>query len=308
LAKKTKAAEAELSDKIINYSLLIIWGLLLLFGLFTIIQPKWLRDLSKPGRKEEAQTYIDYANMYLYQANQKDAKTNFENAILNYKKALSIDSLNSVAIVNMGVAYLFLNELEEARKQFERCIAVDSLSAFFVHSYIGDYYERKGDYYKALEYYLMSAQAHPSPAYAYRKAGLSAINIQKYNDAIVYLLKAIEMEKSFEFYYKFALVNALNTAKSDKDTIEENIIKQMLNVEDFNMVFKKYDMLTFELSYRISKNLGYAHWYLGDAYYYTGDFMNAVINYETAAKYYPDFKSLMDDKMNNALINIKDTN
>ncbi len=297
MVKKNKQSKTHFSDKVVNYFLLTIWCILLIFGLLTMIQPAWLKELSNPGRKEDAQTFIDFGNMYLFQAGQSDAKQNYENAISNYKEALKIDSLNTVAIANMGVAYMFLNKLEEARDLFEKCIAIDSLTAYFAHAYLGDYYERKGDNTKALEYYLKSAQQHPSPAYSYRKAGLFCIKLQNYDEAIIYLQKSIEIEKSFEYYYKSALINALNTALSVNDTVERNKIKKELSSDDLYPILKKYDQQTFEYSYRMSKNLGYAYMYLGDAYNSKSDFLNAFESYQLSLKYYPDFGKELKDKL-----------
>jgi len=297
MAKKIIKDKYLLADKIIRYFLLGIWSLLLIFGLLTLIQPQWLVDLSKPGRKEEAQGFIEQGNVFLYQSDQNRTKANLENAISNYQKALSIDSLNITAIANMGVVYLYLDELEEAKLKFEQCLSIDSLSDYFIYAYLGDYYERIGDIEKALEYYLQSAKTHPNPAYPLRKAGLYSAQLHRYDEAISLLNQSIDLEKSFEHFYRTELNYAKLRAIPVSDTININIINEILKKEDLSSYLTHYDAYIFDQTHKISKDIGHAYMYMGDVYAYKNDYKAAVENYQLCLKYFPGLTSKVKDKL-----------
>ncbi|OPZ96431.1 MAG: Tetratricopeptide repeat protein [Bacteroidetes bacterium ADurb.Bin408] len=296
MAKKQTTDLYKPADAIIRAILLSIWGGLLIFGLFTLIQPAWLQNLSKPGRAEEARSYIEKGNQYLYATSNDPKNNNMKNAVQNYTSALEIDPQNIDALANLGVAYFYMNNLEEARKTFEKCMQTDSLSNFFTYSYMGDYYERINAPENALAYYLKSAERHPYPAYPLRKAGLFSIKLGLYNNAVEHLTKAIEIEKSFYYFYKAELVKAQNKARLDNDSLNLAAIEKLLQAPTPELY--KYDTLQYSLTKKISKDLGYAYMYLGDAYNGLLAFDKAKESYQLSINFYPDFRDMIAQKMN----------
>lgn len=296
MAKKQIIDLYKPADSVIRAILLSIWGCLLLFGLFTLIQPEWLKNLSEPGRAEEARAFIEKGNQFLYASSNASQKNNLESAIQNYTNALKIDSDNIDAMANLGVAYFYMNNLEEARNTFEKCMKIDTLSNYFTYSYMGDYYERIDEPEKALAYYLKSAGIHPYPAYPLRKAGLFSIRLGLFDKAVEQITKAIEIEKSFYYFYKAELVKAQNKARIEGDSSNLSAIENLLHAPEPEL--DKYDTLQYSLTKKISKDLGYAYMYLGDAYNGLLSFDKAKESYQQCINYYPDFRDMIAQKMN----------
>lgn len=295
--KKEKTTRYQTTDRIIRLFLLMIWIILLIFGMVTLIQPKWLKELSKPGRKEEAESYINKGNRILYSANNNNSKESYHEAIICYREALKIDSLSIEAKANLGVTYLYLNELEDAKAIFEECIKKDTSNCYHYNAYLGDYYERKGNKEKAISYYLLSAIANPDPSYPLRKAGLFSIQLNKFEDAIKLINQSISVEKSFEFFYLAPIKAARHDAIANNDTINLKIVSEELKKSDYSSDLNRYDMLSFDESYKTSKSLGYAYMYLGDAYSGLQDYKAASESYLLSLQYYPSFNKMIKEKL-----------
>jgi len=297
MAKKIANDPYRFSDKIFLGSLVAIWGILCIFGILTLIQPKWLVNLSKPGRTEEAMTNINAGNSYLYNARQNNSTKNFQLALTNYQKALEIDPSNYEAMANLGITYLYLNMVDEAQATFEKCLKTDTNSDYHSYAYLGDLYERKGNIEKALECYLLSAKKHPDPSYPLRKAGLFSMRLEKNDDAINYLKKSIGLTKSFENVYKATLKEARYRLTKDQDTFNLKIIDKELQKTDFTKDLQRYDKNIFKQTQQASKDLGYAHMYLADAYFFKKLFKEAADNYELSMHYFPTLGEKFNDKL-----------
>lgn len=304
--KKPKPSDPyRLSDKVLAGFFTSVWGILLIFGILTLFPPQWLIDISKPGRAEESQAYIIEANRLMYSANSNNVNAQYEQAIANYKAALKIDSTNAQVMANIGVAYIFLNQLEDAKAAFDKSYRMDTVNKYLVYSYYGDYYERKGDFEKALEVSLISSETHTNPAYPLRKAGSFCIKLQRYPEAIKYLQQAIEHEHSFADFYRAALLKAKYQSMTANDLSMVALLNTKLEQKDLTSELIRYDQLMFDQGHEISKDLGYAYMYLGDACMAISDFSTAANSYQNSGKYWPQFVGVVKDKLALALAQVK---
>lgn len=302
--KMDNTAQSEkylLADKIFRVLLLTVWGILFFFGICTLLQPKWLTDLSKPGRKEEAQSYIEVGNSLLYHANQNNSMEQYREALSNYRQAIRIDSTNIEAMENSGIACLYLNMLDEARNIFYECLMIDTITDYHTYTYLGDLFERRGDVEKAMEFYLISVKNHPNPSYQYRKAGLFCLQLERFDDAQEYLKHSIELETSFENFYKAQLIEAKDKAMKSNDLLNLRMINFKLQKTDFSADLKRYDRLIFKQAHKRSKDLGFAYMYLGTACYCKSEFAEAVSNYRICLRYYPELYSKVSSNLDLAL-------
>ena len=286
-------------DKVVAIIVGSYWGLLLLFGVFTLIQPTWLKDTSGKGRREEAQIIIDNANNMLYKAHETNSKELFSQASSQYLLALSIDSLNADALGNLAVSYIYLNRLAEATELFDKLVKRDTACRYFAYVNLGDLYERSGDKQKALEYYLMAAQGYEDPAYLFRKAGLYFSMFEKYPEAISYLEKSIEMEESFEYLYLKTLKAAYTNALFANDTVNYDFLLKKILEKDFKKDITVFDQKIFFETHKTNKGLGFAYMYLGDVYDKLSDREKALQCYKTAADYYPPINQILAEREKN---------
>ncbi len=292
-----------IGDKGVFIGLIAIWGILGIFGFFTLMQPQWLVKLSAPGRTEEALTNITAGNSFLYQGKAENSELKFKKALANYQKALEIDPENYEATANMGITYLYLNQLEDAKKTFEHCLKEDTIHDYHTYAYLADIYERQGNITKALEFYMKSIVKHPNPSYPLRKAGLLSLRLLNPEDAIKYLKRSIEATNSFENEYRATLLDASNRLLKDNDTLNLAIIEEELQKTNFTDELNRYDTTIFKQVLKSSKDLGYAYMYLADAYFSKTQFDSAYACYQKSCQYHPPliekFKNKQDFAFNN---------
>ncbi|HNW90870.1 MAG TPA: hypothetical protein PKN48_14520 [Bacteroidales bacterium] len=284
------------SNKIIFVCLLAIWCFILIFGAFTLIQPKWLVNLSDPGRTEEASVYIKEGNKLMYE-NGQNSPEKCEKALYYYQKSLEIDSSIMDTWANIGVVYMILNRLDEAKLIFEKCLKMDTGYQQRTYIQLADVYERKGQMEKALEYYLASAGKDPYNPYTWRKAGLLSMQLANFDTAVTYLERSAEMEKSFENFYKARLLEAKFFALARNDMDDFNIIIKELQKTDFTADLRRYDKNIFEQTRQKSKDLGFVYMYLGDAWFNKSAYTKAIENYRLSMQYYPAFTDQINYKL-----------
>lgn len=113
-------------------------------------------------REQEGYAYINIANLHIYQEY-------YNNAIENLSKALVIadeignKSMLSYVYLNLGRAKLLLKQADSALVDFSKALRIrkqiNQVPGLAVcYKYIGDVYNEKGDFYRAIENYNTSQQ------------------------------------------------------------------------------------------------------------------------------------------------------
>jgi tetratricopeptide (TPR) repeat protein len=140
---------------------------------------------------------------------------NFQAEIDYAKKALELDPNNFVALSNLGVGLMGIQDIEESEKTFKRLSELDPTSPVAFYQ-LGVLYEQKKDDDKALNHYLQAVKYNPSFVDAH------------FNLSMIYARKK-EFSKAIE-----SMKSAKKHAPKDKD------ISQMLkNLErDFKSTQK----------------------------------------------------------------------
>jgi tetratricopeptide (TPR) repeat protein len=113
---------------------------------------------------------------------------NFQAEIDFAKKALELDPNNFVALSNLGVGLMGIQDIDESEKTFKKLLEVDSTSPVAFYQ-LGVLYEQKRDDDKALNHYLQAVKYNPSFVDAH--FNLSMIYARKKD-----FTKAIESMKS----------------------------------------------------------------------------------------------------------------
>jgi tetratricopeptide (TPR) repeat protein len=113
-------------------------------------------------REQEGYAYINIANLHIYQEY-------YNNALENLSKALVIAneignrSMLSYVYLNLGRAKLLLKQADSALVDFNKALRIrkqiNQIPGLAVcYKYIGDVYNEKGDFYRAIENYNASQQ------------------------------------------------------------------------------------------------------------------------------------------------------
>ncbi len=223
----------------ITYSILSIWGLLFVFGIITLIGPKWLSDLSDPGKNIEAISLKNHGDNFL-----KLKKYNL--AIAQYAAALNIVPDLKSAIANLGIAYQKTGNLNKAVNTFNKLLTLNPEYPGIIYYNLGEIYEKAGKPKKSLAYFLKAASNSVSPERSYQKAGQIYMEQKDWENAIINFKLSIANKKDMKNAYLIMLLvnqeSYTDTSRNYKeiaDIIETKSYLQDLSKFDNNIFIKQ---------------------------------------------------------------------
>lgn len=246
-------------DRYVFYVVAFIWIIIILFAITTLIQPVWLVEISKPGRRVESNASLEEGNKLMYAGKYKDA-------VVNYQFAFSVDSTNYDALGNMGIAFLYMGDYKNAEKTFLQLgdIFKNDYRIEIFYMNMGELYERKKQPEKAFEFYIKAIETGNGGSYIHRKAGYMAFLMGNDSLAIGLIQESVELTKSLEHYYDEAVFNAFQVANNDNDTANIRIFEAMLRNSSKTESMIRFDEHILDLWLQNSKDLGYAYLYLAE--------------------------------------------
>ena len=122
------------TNGIITYSILSVWGLLIILGILTLLNPDWLSELSNPGKNIEAISIKNAGDNYL-------KSNNYPQAIAQYTAALKIVPDLKSAIANLAVAYQKTGNYNKAIISFNHLLTLSPEYPGVVYYNLGEIYE-----------------------------------------------------------------------------------------------------------------------------------------------------------------------
>lgn len=260
-------------DKKISYTILSFYVLLLVFVVISLENPKWLQELSEPGRNTEARTYMDEANIQIYSGNYLEARD-------IYLKALEIDTANRIIYGNLGLAYIKLGDFPKAEaclNQVKRMsTGMDSIAMFNYYESMGNLRKEIGyqlkaqgknadNYFEeALHYYerAMKIMTH-EPNLDYKYAHLLK-SMGRDSLAVEYFNSGIQKDISPETEYYSALMNDYIPEIAKGHT--ESSLKIQSLIKSGNIDWSKYDIEAIKSQKLKSPQLALAYYNLGEIY------------------------------------------
>ena len=264
-------------DKFIRYSLTSIWGILILFGFISIIQPQWLVNISSPGKMTEAIHIRNAGDLLL-----KSGK--YRAAINQYKRAIIIQPDLISAIGNLGICYTQLKRYDDAIKIFKYLLKTDTENTHTNYYNLAELYKRKGNIDSAIECYIKSAETNPYPIYSYQYLGELYLKLQKWDLAVETFKLALANKLTLENSY-YGMLKGVEKYSQDKS----EILKTVKLLQKNPIEFRNYDNKIFELMLKKDKEIAKTYNLLGYAYFRNNNFSEARSNYEIALNIWPDF-------------------
>lgn len=224
------------TNRIITYSILSVWGILIIFGILTILNPDWLSELSDPGRNIEAISMKNAGDNYL-------KSNNYPQAIAQYTAALKIVPELKSAIANLAVAYQKTGNYSKAIMSFNYLLTLNPEFPEIIYYNLGDIYEKTGQPEKALANYLAASETAAFPEKSYQKAGHIFMEQKNWKSAIHNFKLAINNRQNIENSYTGML---LNYQKTYPDTSQAYIeITELLETKSYLNNLSKYDEQIF---------------------------------------------------------------
>ncbi len=134
----------------------------------------------------------------------------FDEAVLHYQKAISVNPNFIEAHFNMGVAYQQLGEHEKAILAYQQVIALNSENPK-AHLNLGIAFKELGLYEEALKSLKTALKIKPDYAMALYNLGNVYLAKGQYNEAMDYYKKTISIDQEYaEAHWNIALLNLLS--------------------------------------------------------------------------------------------------
>ncbi len=266
-------------NKFIRYSLSTIWGLLIVFGLISLAQPKWLVGISSPGKLTEALVNQKAGDILL-------KKGNYKSAVSQYRRAIKIQPDLIDAYGNLAISYTRLKRYDDAIKIFKYLLIKDNENIHLNYYNLAELYKRKGDINSAIEYYLKSAEISPYPIsiYSYQYLGDLYLRLQEWDLAIEAFKQALANKLTLKNSY-YGMLRSVEISSPDEPEILETVKLLLKSPVEIG----KYDNKIYEKLLLEDKELAKTYNFLGEAYFMNNDLEKAKINFEIANKIWPDF-------------------
>jgi predicted Zn-dependent protease len=187
-------------------------------GLPTGVKMKLLRHLLDDDlrmiRIETARVLADSRD----QTTDANVKTKLDQAIAEYIKALTVNADRPEALVNLNNLYLSMQKVEQAQAEYEKAIAIDPT---FMSAYVNlaDLYRARKLDHEGKRYLLDAIDRQPDSGVAYHALGLLYVRLQKMNDALFALQKAVQLEPE-NIRYKYVYAVALDSTGQLKKALK----------------------------------------------------------------------------------------
>ena len=147
--------------------------------------------------KETTATCSDKAHILAIEtqmalANDCFRKGDYKQAIENYQIAIDLQADHVSAHYNLGLAYLAVEELENAMRILQRACELNSNHAR-AHYFLGYTYQQKKQFDKAIDYYERSTALDPDHFDSHLNKGRSQGNLERLDDAILSYERALQL-------------------------------------------------------------------------------------------------------------------
>ncbi len=177
---------------------------------------------------------------------------------------LAFSESDAYTYFSMGYYYLYNNELEMAKNQFELCLYHEEQPAPVIYTILAEIYDMLGQRREAEEYTDIALERNPENETALKYKALFLIDRQEYEEALSYLLKLKEIDPNdvqFQFY-----IAEIYSELGDEDNLIE-VYKNILTLTPDNIDVR------LNLGYLFTKN---------------GKLEEAKKEYESVLKYEPE--------------------
>ncbi len=272
-------------NKIIRYSIVFIWFLLLIFGYISFSKPAWLIDLSETGKTMEAQQSI---NKGLEALKQK----NLPVALEAYKEAYAIQPKLESATLGIGSTYTRMGAYNKAITYYKNLLKDNADISYSLYYNLAEAYEKAGQNKKAIYYYKKSIEISPIVFYSLTKIGDIYFLQKEWDKAIQYYQKALQNKLDMKINYERSLKNALLNY-SKPELIQK--IKELLQEGFSEDVRKLYYQDRFQKILQKDKNLANIFNNIGFAYAMKGDMETAISYLKKALDIWPSSQRARQD-------------
>jgi len=275
------------TNKIITFSVLSIWGILICMGILTLISPAWLEEISDPGKNVEATIIKDLGDGFL--KNQQ-----YERAIMQYNFALKIVPDMKSAIANLAVAYQKSGKYGKAITAFNYLLKKNPEFPNVIYYNLAVIYEKMKQPEKAINNYLLASKTAPFPITSYQKAGKLLMDQKQYNKAIECFNNAINNRLTIKNAYKGMLLR--DEQLYDDSTENHIIITKLIDTQSYTDSLFIYDRSIFDEMLMHNISLAKTYNNIGYCLAMQKEYNKAISNFNKALEIYPGLTDARNNK------------
>ena len=237
--------------------------------------------------ENNAADYVNKGDSYLRKEAEDDEeyKNKYKLAIIEYTKAIKIDSSFSRAYMRRGDANMILKEYNKAITDFTTAISIDPDDTTF-YCRRANTYELLNDYNKAIDDYNKAISIDPDDAEFYHSRSIVYVEKKELDKALIDLKKAVELDMSYnqylaEFYEERASEYLGN---GDIEKAVENFTAAVNSYESVSFESNKEDILEKIQILKNNEDADFIHLSRSEVYMSKKEFDKAKIEIEKAVK------------------------
>ena len=166
------------SQVVLTWGLLLVWTLLMSFGVVSHLDPHWLQELSRPGKDVEALDYKHFGDDALRQGN-------YGLAIANYLRSLEIRPDRVPVLTNLAVAYRDAGDFASGARILTEALRSEtspSLKAVIACN-LGELREQQGQLDQAVQHYQEALRCNVEHHRIYHRLAMLYVKTEEFDKA-----------------------------------------------------------------------------------------------------------------------------
>jgi tetratricopeptide (TPR) repeat protein len=269
---------------ITTWTLLLVWLLLMSFGVVSAINPAWLQELSRPGIDTEALNYKKFADDHL-------RRREYRLAIGQYLYVLELKPDFTGAMVNLAIAYGQVGEVERGIQMLRSALQKEGDPQGDIYLNLGELLEKQGNQDAAMRAYEQAIES--------RRALCPDSDLYRmYIELGALHERQGELDKA-RVAYAAALVNKLDPHRAFREMLRrglgqyrENgevlqVIRRLIERPTEQIDLSRYDLDIIRYTQQVDPETAGICSALGRIYAAQGDLANAIVFLERALQIQP---------------------
>jgi len=261
------------SRTIITASLLVLWLILIAFGIVSHFEPEWLKDLARTGTKVESQTQMDQGSVYLRSGE-------YPQAIASFQKALEIQPDNIEAKLNQAIAYARYGQLDLGIRVLEGALGTHTTQKGTIHYKLAGLFEQQEKWDESIRHYEEALDLGVNPAFVYQKLGTVFVGRQEYGKAREAYENSLVWLADVTLPHRNMLQTSLALYEDDAENLR--IIEELVAADVDEEDLTRYDLEIIRRVGRGSTAVARVHSLLGFVCANLEDYEAAIEHFETS--------------------------
>ena len=270
-----------LRQTVLTWALLLIWTLLMTFGVVSHLDPKWLQELARPGKDVEALDYKHFGDDALRQGN-------YGLAIANYLRSLEILPDRVPVLTNLAVAYRKAGDFASGTRLLTEALGREtspSLKAVIACN-LGELREQQGQLDQAVRHYQEALRCNAEQHRIYHRLAMLYIKTEEFDKARAAFEMALAKRLDPALEYQQMLQHAVDIYEDEPEhlSIIEEHLARGVDAEDLGY----YDLEIIRSVQQHDPGIASIHDHVGLVCVRLQDIDAAVDHFQQSLQIHPD--------------------